>query len=51
MLASNTLDPMRLTRSESRNTIGPSFKLQFDGALDHISTYEDDKKAITNQVN
>ncbi len=49
-LASNTLDPMNLTRSESRNTIGPSFKLQFDGAFDHLSTFEDENKKITDQV-
>ncbi|CAF4922796.1 unnamed protein product, partial [Rotaria socialis] len=30
--ASNTLDPMNLRRSESRNTISPNFKLQFNGA-------------------
>lgn len=51
LIASNTLDPMNLIRSESRNTIGPSFKLQFDGAFNHLSTYEDEKKKITEQVN
>jgi hypothetical protein len=50
LLASNTLDPTNLTRSDSRNTIGPSFKLQFDGALNHLLTAEDDKKKITDQV-
>ncbi|CAF1308496.1 unnamed protein product [Rotaria sordida] len=48
--ASNTLDPMNLTRSESRNTITPNFKLQFDGALHHISSRDDEKKKITDQV-
>jgi hypothetical protein len=42
---------MNLTRSESRNTIGPSFKLQFDGVFNHLSTMEDEKKTITDQVN
>jgi hypothetical protein len=42
---------MNLTRSESRNTIGPSFKLQFDGVFNHLSTIEDEKKKITDQVN
>jgi hypothetical protein len=41
---------MNLQRSESRNTIGPSFKLQFDGAFKHISTMEDEKKKISEQV-
>jgi hypothetical protein len=50
LTASNTLDPMNLQRSESRNTIGPSFKLQFDGAFKHISTMEDEKKKISEQV-
>jgi hypothetical protein len=50
LIASNTLDPMHLTRSESRNTIGPSFKLQFDGVFNHLSTFEDEKKKITDQV-
>ena len=49
-LASNTLDPMNLTRSDSRNTLGPSFKLQFDGALNHLPTMEDEKKTINDQV-
>ncbi|CAF1078293.1 unnamed protein product [Rotaria sp. Silwood1] len=48
--ASNTLDPMNLTRSESRNTISPNFKLQFDGALNHLSNKDDDKKKITDQI-
>jgi hypothetical protein len=51
LVASNTLDPMNLTRSESRNTIGPSFKLQFDGVFNYLSTMEDEQKAITDQVN
>jgi hypothetical protein len=42
---------MNLTRSESRNTIGPSFKLQFDGALNYLSTFEDEKTKIKDQVN
>lgn len=50
LLASNTLDPMNLTRSESRNTIGPNFKVQFDGAFHHIPTRDDDKKKISDQV-
>lgn len=49
-LASNTLDPMNLTRNESRNTIGPSFQLQFDEILKHLSIIEDEKKKITEQV-
>ncbi|CAF3844961.1 unnamed protein product [Rotaria magnacalcarata] len=48
--ASNTLDPMNLRRSESRNTISPNFKLQFDGAFHHMSTGEDDKKKISDQM-
>lgn len=48
--ASNTLDPMNLTRSESRNTIGPSFRLQFDEILKYLSIVEDDKKKITEQI-
>ncbi len=50
LIASNTLDPMHLTRNESRNTIGPSFKLQFDGVFNHLSTFDDEKKKITDQV-
>ena len=49
-LASNTLEPMNLTRNESRNTIGPSFQLQFDAILKHLSIIEDEKKKITEQV-
>ena len=41
---------MNLTRSESRNTMGPSFKLQFDGVFNHASTLEDDRQQITDQV-
>ena len=41
---------MNLTRSESRNTIGPSFKLQLDGMFNHLSSFKDDKKTITEQV-
>ncbi|CAF1003902.1 unnamed protein product [Adineta steineri] len=48
--ASNTLDPNNLRRSESRNTIGPSFKLQFEPVFNHLSTIEDEKKKITEQV-
>jgi hypothetical protein len=48
--ASNTLDPTNIQRSESRNTIGPSFKLQFDPVFDHVSAMEDEKKKITEQV-
>ncbi|CAF1065417.1 unnamed protein product [Adineta ricciae] len=48
--ASNTLDPMNIKRSESRNTIGPSFKLEFDPVFDHVTAMEDEKKIITEQV-
>ena len=41
---------MNLTRSESRNTLGPSFKLQFDGALNHLPSLEDERKTINDQV-
>lgn len=41
---------MNLTRSESRNTLGPSFKLQFDGALNHLPSMEDERKTINDQV-
>jgi hypothetical protein len=41
---------MNLTRSESRNTIGPSFKLQFDGVFNQLSNINDDKQKITDQV-
>lgn len=50
LLASNTLDPMNLTRSESRNTMGPSFKLQIDGVFTHGSTLDNEKQKITDQV-
>ncbi|CAF4999887.1 unnamed protein product, partial [Rotaria socialis] len=48
--ASNTLDPMNLRRSESRNTISPNFKLQFNGAFHHMSTNEDDRMKISDQM-
>lgn len=49
-LASNTLDPMNLTRSESRNTMGPSFKLQMNSVFTHTPSMEDEKQKITDQV-
>lgn len=41
---------MNLTRSDSRNTLGPSFKLQFDGVFNHVVDLEEDRQTIVDQV-